>query len=568
MRLTVFISHHHGQANVVALVAEQLESVGITAWYAPRDVPFGDDWPYKVADAIRRSDCLLLLFDQQADDSREVLRELVIADRNDIPVLWIRRERTDPRRLEYHLATSQAIDWLDDGTPIPGEVVQRLRTLQAKGRETNGALARLSGPGAGAGPSKPMDGYSARSEGSAKWDALDLLSLIGSASEFREWAESLSVFPEYAQLLLSIKDPESQHRTALRLGWLYRRVDWTVCLRLCAYAHALRPTLFTAGAIQECLWHEGRYAEALSVSFNNPLGTPQEARALAMADALLGKGHWQLAHAAYESLLSGRRRRQAALGVAKCLEMEGRILEAIAAYEQIAAQGKKGTVGEAKRAIARLTNPKSRSRLKISPVEPAWDWSVAISGEPVDPTVQGLNLYDFLDNLDQVQRRCIPIAAFIATEILYAGPNLNRVGYPLPEAFPEYLLAEAANVPVALVSQLLPVHSKNFHAFLRSLNEDREFAISRNEVDLICLAFVRQIHSRRDWGPSPFMALREDCFNMATVVQRQHPWLSSVADEARHLLSVSEGHYAGARSGNEAIEALRQAISPQTIQQR
>jgi len=112
--MTVFLSYHSSKHAVVEHLANYLERQEVSAWYAPRDISPGATWDTAIADAIKSSRALILLFCTEADASPHVKRELALADRFHIPVYWLRLERVEPDKLGYFLSSTQWIDWMDN----------------------------------------------------------------------------------------------------------------------------------------------------------------------------------------------------------------------------------------------------------------------------------------------------------------------------------------------------------------------------------------------------------------------------------------------------------------------
>ena len=126
--MQVFISHHSESAGDVALhVAQYLERHGIDCWVAPRDILPGEDWDAGVVRGLTSSGALVLLFSKQADDSKYVKRELMIAEDEELLVLPLRLEAVKPTALRLLLASPQWIDWMDRRDATLDRLVTRLR---------------------------------------------------------------------------------------------------------------------------------------------------------------------------------------------------------------------------------------------------------------------------------------------------------------------------------------------------------------------------------------------------------------------------------------------------------
>ena len=61
-RKKVFLSHHSSKVELAVHLSRYLEKNGIVAWYAPRDIPTGADWPNEIENAIASCSAFILLF--------------------------------------------------------------------------------------------------------------------------------------------------------------------------------------------------------------------------------------------------------------------------------------------------------------------------------------------------------------------------------------------------------------------------------------------------------------------------------------------------------------------------
>lgn len=109
----IFLSHHSSTVQLAAHLARYLEKNGLNAWYAPKDIRSGEQWDEAILNAIKACQAVVLLFCAQADSSRQIKRELSLADKYKKPVFWLRVERVEPNNLSYFLTSTQWLDWLD-----------------------------------------------------------------------------------------------------------------------------------------------------------------------------------------------------------------------------------------------------------------------------------------------------------------------------------------------------------------------------------------------------------------------------------------------------------------------
>ena len=76
----VFISYHEKSAGeLVAQIADALESVGISCWYAKRDIPSGGDFARYIPLQIDACKVFLLILNENAQNSRHIESELGLA---------------------------------------------------------------------------------------------------------------------------------------------------------------------------------------------------------------------------------------------------------------------------------------------------------------------------------------------------------------------------------------------------------------------------------------------------------------------------------------------------------
>jgi hypothetical protein len=107
----LFISYCSEDSAWADRVCEALEGGGVTCWIAPRNVPPGEAWPAAIAKAIRTSSGLVLLLSAHTERSRQICREVELADRAGLPIITFRLEEVEPpRALEYFLTNLQWID--------------------------------------------------------------------------------------------------------------------------------------------------------------------------------------------------------------------------------------------------------------------------------------------------------------------------------------------------------------------------------------------------------------------------------------------------------------------------
>ena len=155
----VFISYSSKDKTVADAVCHALEERGIRCFIAPRDIPPGTPYPKAIVEGIEGSRVLVLVFSGSANDSRDVLREVVVADSSGLVVLPFRIEDvpTMSKEMQYYLTLPH---WLDAMAP---PLERHLETLAEKVALQLGMEAPL--PGAQSGYGEARDGDAGRPSG-------------------------------------------------------------------------------------------------------------------------------------------------------------------------------------------------------------------------------------------------------------------------------------------------------------------------------------------------------------------------------------------------------------------
>jgi hypothetical protein len=140
MGLDVFISYSHHDKAAADAACAMLESSGVRAWMAPRDVRPGVEYGAEIVEALERCRVLVLIFSESANNSGQILREVERAVSKGIPIVPVRIEEVLPTKsMEYFLGT---IHWLEAMTP---PLEQHLRQLV----DIVGAILARDGGGPG-----------------------------------------------------------------------------------------------------------------------------------------------------------------------------------------------------------------------------------------------------------------------------------------------------------------------------------------------------------------------------------------------------------------------------------
>lgn len=124
--MSVFISYASQRQQTAEHMASYLDRRGVETWLASRDIRPGEVWDEAVNAAITRASALVLLFCADADQSRQVKREIHLADRANIPVYPVRLQNIEPQKLGYFLTAAQWIDWMDERDSTLDTLIQAI----------------------------------------------------------------------------------------------------------------------------------------------------------------------------------------------------------------------------------------------------------------------------------------------------------------------------------------------------------------------------------------------------------------------------------------------------------
>jgi tetratricopeptide (TPR) repeat protein len=110
-----FISYSSEDKLAADAACAALERTGIRCWIAPRDITPGAEWGAAIIDAIEHCAVLVLIFSSNANESRQIRREVEHAVSKGVTIVPMRIDQAEPiRSLAYFMA---GVHWLDALTP-------------------------------------------------------------------------------------------------------------------------------------------------------------------------------------------------------------------------------------------------------------------------------------------------------------------------------------------------------------------------------------------------------------------------------------------------------------------
>lgn len=106
----VFISYSSLDKEIADTICDSLEKMNIKCWYAPRNIEPGSEWAESIVKAIENSKILVLIFTENSNNSKQVLREVTCAVDNGISIVPIKISDTQPTEsFRYYLNSTQWI---------------------------------------------------------------------------------------------------------------------------------------------------------------------------------------------------------------------------------------------------------------------------------------------------------------------------------------------------------------------------------------------------------------------------------------------------------------------------
>ena len=114
----VFLSHSSRNAELAGAIKHYLTQQGIRCWKAPDDISPAEDWPSAIMHALSECPIVVLVWTKDAMESRQVCREVTIADNKTKAIIPFRAEEILPvGPLEFFLVNKQWLDAFNDCQP-------------------------------------------------------------------------------------------------------------------------------------------------------------------------------------------------------------------------------------------------------------------------------------------------------------------------------------------------------------------------------------------------------------------------------------------------------------------
>ncbi|MGA2945124.1 MAG: TIR domain-containing protein [Xanthobacteraceae bacterium] len=115
MTTRVFISHSSKDNKFARAICAALESRGLPCWISSRDVGPGENFMDAIVHAIGAAKVMVLVFSENANNSDDIKREIVLASSAKVTIIPVRVEDVLPKgAFAYQMATRQWIDLFED----------------------------------------------------------------------------------------------------------------------------------------------------------------------------------------------------------------------------------------------------------------------------------------------------------------------------------------------------------------------------------------------------------------------------------------------------------------------
>src|SRR3954447_17285297 len=167
-RPDIFVSYRRTDKAFVEKLVPVLESFGPTVWW-DADIEGGEDWRDSIVEHLAASRCLVIVFSEACNSSKQLKKELAVADHLDKAVIPVLIEQTEPRG--FFLYELAPLNWISIH-PAPMEKLDSVAHILVERLEEAGwkALPVTAPPAVGP-PEKPLSDQGAAVDGSGSAEA-------------------------------------------------------------------------------------------------------------------------------------------------------------------------------------------------------------------------------------------------------------------------------------------------------------------------------------------------------------------------------------------------------------
>ncbi|MBQ2654196.1 MAG: toll/interleukin-1 receptor domain-containing protein [Methanobrevibacter sp.] len=133
----VFISYSTKNSDIANKICYALEQNGLKCWIAPRNIPSGTVYIDAIAEAIKSTKIIVLIFSKYSQESKYVSNEINMAFSHNKPILSVNIENILPKEeLEYYLKVTQWLPLSSDSEEELEKVVNDAYELCKQKKDT------------------------------------------------------------------------------------------------------------------------------------------------------------------------------------------------------------------------------------------------------------------------------------------------------------------------------------------------------------------------------------------------------------------------------------------------
>jgi len=129
MSFDIFLSYRRSDQEIAKLLVEELTSQGVNVWW-DQHIEGGEDWRDAIVEGLTDSKVLVILFSEECNASKQLRKELAIADTLDKDIVPVLIEDTKPKgHFLYELAARNWVQVFPNPEKKISELAQKLMQI-------------------------------------------------------------------------------------------------------------------------------------------------------------------------------------------------------------------------------------------------------------------------------------------------------------------------------------------------------------------------------------------------------------------------------------------------------
>jgi hypothetical protein len=167
MARDVFISYRQEDGEAANRLCAALERQNISCFIAPRDIAPGQSWATGIVEGIQRCHTFVVILSSHSQNSRQIARELELADSARMTIIAVRTEDVQPPpEMLFFLGNVQWVDAFNDRfEPALGRLIDAITSTDRYPSVTTKLRGTPVMPSSAPSPSSPSSGWLARGLG-------------------------------------------------------------------------------------------------------------------------------------------------------------------------------------------------------------------------------------------------------------------------------------------------------------------------------------------------------------------------------------------------------------------